>query len=134
MNDRAKARIAESDAFTLLLDLSFRAEIDPLGLGYDVQAIIDLKLRPNAEADAFERVLETTRGVVEWTLVTGGFDYMLRVVCLDQEDLVRLIESLRRSGFVGETQSRIYISSLCMKNYLLRFSTFRLSLAYVVWP
>lgn len=91
--------------------IGFHAEISPEELGYHIQALIELKMRADAQADALEQILETTPGVVEWTLMTGSFDYMLRAICTDQEDLVRLIESLRRSGSVAETQSRIILRS-----------------------
>ena len=91
--------------------VGFRAEIAPERLGYSLQAFIDVKLRPDAAADRFEQLLARSIGVLEWTLLTGTWDFMLRVVCADQQALVGLIEALRLSGQVAETQSRIILRS-----------------------
>ena len=41
--------------------------------------------------------------------MTGTHDYMLRVACLDQADLIRLIEALRDRAGVQDTFSRLIL-------------------------
>ena len=70
-------------------------------------AIIDVKLAPNTRASKFEAELQKISGILEATLMTDAFYYMLRVACRDQEALVRLTEELRAGGLVQETYTRM---------------------------
>ena len=87
----------------------FAAQISPAALGLRLQAYIDVKLRSERAADDFERELASVPGLLECTLTTGSFDYMLRVACRDENDLVRIAEYLRTSGGAAETYSRIIL-------------------------
>jgi len=87
----------------------FAAQISPAALGLRLQAYIDVKLRSERAADDFERELASVPGLLECTLTTGSFDYMLRVACRDQNDLVRIAEYLRTAGGDAETYSRIIL-------------------------
>ena len=66
-----------------------------------------VSLSPNTTAVKFEAELQKISGILEATLMTGAFDYMLRVACRDQEALVRLTEELRAGGLVQETYTRM---------------------------
>jgi Lrp/AsnC family transcriptional regulator, leucine-responsive regulatory protein len=87
----------------------FGAEISAEALGLRLQAYVDVKLRSECPADDFERRLEGVPGLLECVLTTGSFDYMLRVACRDQNDLVRVAEYLRTTGGAAETYSRIIL-------------------------
>jgi Lrp/AsnC family leucine-responsive transcriptional regulator len=87
----------------------FTTHISPESVGLGLQAYIDVKLRSDVAADDFERRLAGVPGLLECTLTTGSFDYMLRVACRDQNDLVRFTEYLRASGGAAETYSRIVL-------------------------
>jgi Lrp/AsnC family transcriptional regulator, leucine-responsive regulatory protein len=45
--------------------------------------------------------------VVNAAILTGSFDFRVRVACKDQSDLTRLIEALRARAGVQETNSAI---------------------------
>jgi Lrp/AsnC family transcriptional regulator, leucine-responsive regulatory protein len=87
----------------------FAAEISPQALGLRLQVYIDVKLRSECPADDFERRLEGVPGLLECVLTTGSFDYVLRVACRDEHDLVRVTEYLRTTGGAAETYSRIIL-------------------------
>jgi Lrp/AsnC family leucine-responsive transcriptional regulator len=87
----------------------FAANVAAGAIGLGLQAYIDVKLRSDCAAADFEAGLSGVPGVLECTLTTGTFDYMLRVACRDQLDLVRLTEHLRTQGGVAETYSRIVL-------------------------
>jgi len=87
----------------------FSAQISTRAVGLQLQAYIDVKLRSERAADDFERGLADVPGLLECTLTTGSFDYMLRVACRDQDDLVRIAEYLRTAGGAAETYSRIIL-------------------------
>ncbi len=91
----------------------FTARVNLHALNLSVQAIIDIKMLPQTSAREFESALRTLPGVVEALLLTGAFDYQLRVACQDQTSLVRLIESLRAIG-VQDTHSRVILSEVIM--------------------
>lgn len=92
--------------------LGYHARLDPRALELNLQAIIDVKMLPGVTADAFEATLRTIPGVIEATLMTGSFDYMVRVACADQEALVRLTENLRARGGVQDTNTRLMLRSV----------------------
>ncbi len=87
----------------------YRAVVDRAALGQTLAAYVDVKLRADTSADAFERALEGIPGIVEALLTTGNFDYALRVACADQADLVRLVESLRSAVPIAETYTRLVL-------------------------
>lgn len=85
----------------------YDVRLDLRALGYPLVAIIEVKLSAGQTADAFEAGLRHVPGILEATLVTGAFDYMLRVACRDQEAVVQLTERLRAHGGIQETFSRV---------------------------
>ncbi len=97
---------------------NFTAEIDLGALGLRVEALIDVKLASGTSAKQFEKAIQTIPGILEATLLTGKSDYMLRVACTDQLDLVRLIESLRERAGVQETQSHLILKKFDVQSVL----------------
>ena len=87
----------------------FAAEISAEALGLRLQAYIDVKLRSDCPADDFERRLEGVAGAARMRAHDRSFDYMLRVACRDQNDLVRVAEFLRTTAGAAETYSRIIL-------------------------
>jgi Lrp/AsnC family transcriptional regulator, leucine-responsive regulatory protein len=87
----------------------FAAQISAEALGLRLEAYVDVKLRSECPADDFERRLEGVPGLLECVLTTGSFDYMLRIACRDQDDLVRVAEYLRTTAGAAETYSRIIL-------------------------
>jgi Lrp/AsnC family leucine-responsive transcriptional regulator len=89
----------------------FEARVDLAALGLGVEAIIDVKLRPGVAAPQFEAAVMNIAGIIELTLMTGAFDYMVRVACRDQTHLMQIIEQLRASSGAQDTQSRVILRS-----------------------
>jgi Lrp/AsnC family leucine-responsive transcriptional regulator len=85
----------------------YEVKVDLRALGMPRSAIIDVKLSPNTRAVKFGAELQKISGILEATLMTGAFDYMLRVAYRDQEALVRLTEALQAGGLVQETYTRM---------------------------
>lgn len=98
--------------------LGFHAALDMAALGRPLQALIDIKLMQGSSAQDFEAALSSIPGVLEATLMTGNYDYMLRVACIDQADLVRLIEALRERAKVKETYSRLILRQVEIRSPL----------------
>lgn len=85
-----------------------RASLDPAAFGRTIEAVIEVKLNPDRPATEFEASLRHLPQVVSATLMTGTFDYAVRVACVDRDDLVSVTEALRRQG-VRETYTRLVL-------------------------
>ena len=88
---------------------SVQAVVDPAALGLTIEAQIDVKLRPTTSADAFERAIRHLPQVLTASLLTGSFDYALRVACADRADLAAVTEIIRDKAGAQETYSRIIL-------------------------
>jgi Lrp/AsnC family leucine-responsive transcriptional regulator len=88
---------------------SVQAVVDPAALGMTIEAQIDVKLRPTTSADAFEKAIRQLPQVMTATLLTGSFDYALRVACVDRSDLAAVTEFIRNKAGAQETYSRIIL-------------------------
>lgn len=88
---------------------SIRAVIDPAALDRTLEAQIDVKLRPDTSAADFERNIRHMPQLISAMLLTGSFDYSLRVACTEQSDLVDVTERLRNQAGALETYSRIIL-------------------------
>jgi Lrp/AsnC family leucine-responsive transcriptional regulator len=88
---------------------AIRADISSAALGRPLEAQIDVKLRPDTTAASFEKALRGLPQVVDAMLMTGSFDYGVRVACIDQDDLVKITETLREKAGVQETYSRLIL-------------------------
>jgi len=100
-------RLLESGAI-----VGIHAVADPAALGLTIEAQIDVKLRPTTTAEAFERAIRDVPQVSIATLVTGSFDYALRVACSDRADLAAVTETIRERAGAQETYSRIILREL----------------------
>lgn len=88
---------------------SVQAIVDPAAFGMTIEAQIDVKLRPATSAEAFERAIRALPQVTTATLLTGSFDYALRVACIDRADLAAVTETIRNKAGAQETYSRIIL-------------------------
>jgi Lrp/AsnC family transcriptional regulator, leucine-responsive regulatory protein len=88
-----------------------RAQLNPAAFGRTIEAIIEIKLNPETSAVTFEAALRHLPQLVSAMLVTGSFDYAVRVACVDRDDLVAVTETLRRHG-VRDTYTRVMLREL----------------------
>ena len=89
--------------------LAVRAIVDRAALGMTIEAQIDVKLRPTTSAEAFERAIGELPQVLTATLLTGSFDYALRVACRDRAELATVAEAIRNKAGAQETYSRVIL-------------------------
>ncbi|MEO8313061.1 MAG: Lrp/AsnC family transcriptional regulator [Caldimonas sp.] len=92
--------------------VGIHAHVDPAALGLTIEAQIDVKLRATTSADEFERAIRDVPQVRTATLLTGSFDYALRVACSDRADLADLTETIRDKAGAQETYSRIILREI----------------------
>ncbi|MGE0355709.1 MAG: Lrp/AsnC family transcriptional regulator [Burkholderiales bacterium] len=86
-----------------------RASVDPEALGFRLEAHIDVTLKEGISAARFEAALRELPQVLGAAVMTGSFDYALRVACADREELFRLVEQLRERAGARETYSRLIL-------------------------
>lgn len=89
--------------------LHIRAALNPVVLGRTLEAQIEVKLQPGTAALDFEATLRHLPQVVGATLMTGSFDYAVRVACTDRDELMQVTELLRQKGGVSETYTRLVL-------------------------
>ena len=72
--------------------LGYSARLGLRRLGYSVTAMVDITLGTEVGEDLarFEAAVAQIDGVVECALVSGGYDYRLKVLCRDLDDYERL--------------------------------------------
>jgi Lrp/AsnC family leucine-responsive transcriptional regulator len=87
----------------------FRAVVDAEHVGRTVEAAIDVRLEIGTDRDDFVAVLRAHPAVVEAVHVTGHFDYQLRVFCSGTAELDAVLGSLKSSGMVVETATRLLL-------------------------
>ena len=81
-----------------------------LGLGFEVYATVKLALPTKENLDTFETSVRNWPEVVQCATVTGGEDYVLRIVTRDIHDFDNFLrDKLLSSGLVSNCQSRIVV-------------------------
>ncbi len=89
------------------------------GLSGDVFVHIGLHREENSELAAFEQAVRAIPEVMECYLMTGEFDYLLRVVVSDMADFERLHkESITRLPGVARVNSSVAIRTVQKKTEL----------------
>src|SRR3954451_8951372 len=61
----------------------YRAELDPAALGRKLLMVSDVRLREGWDRGEFERSLEKVPHVVSGSRLTGEYDFLLRLACVD---------------------------------------------------
>jgi Lrp/AsnC family transcriptional regulator, leucine-responsive regulatory protein len=87
--------------------LGFTAAVDPGHLGRHLDAMIDVRLRPETQPEHFEQEAMKLRCVEEVAFVTGRADYHVRVACRDADELDQVVRALRQRGGAASTETRI---------------------------
>ena len=83
---------------------------DQLGLDFEVYATVKLSLPTKENLDSFETLVKGWPEVVQCATVTGGEDYVLRIVTRDMHGFDNFLrDKLLSSGLVSNCQSRIVV-------------------------
>jgi Lrp/AsnC family transcriptional regulator, leucine-responsive regulatory protein len=90
----------------------YRAVIDPVGLGRDLRAVIDVSLPPTLVPEEFEAILAERPEVTFAAFVTGTSDYTIVADCEGADGLNDLIRWLKARGGVARTESRVVLRNV----------------------
>jgi DNA-binding Lrp family transcriptional regulator len=86
---------------------------EQLGLAFEVYAEVKLNLPTKENLEAFEAAIADLPEVAQCATVTGGMDYVLRIITRDMrsfDDFMR--EKLLSLGLISNIESRIVIRSV----------------------
>jgi Lrp/AsnC family leucine-responsive transcriptional regulator len=93
---------------------AFRAELDLAALGRPLTLLVDVRLREGLDRGGFEEGLKKVPEVVSAMHITGDYDYALRVVCANAEEIQSLIDRLKTEHGVRELQSRLVLGEVAL--------------------
>ena len=85
----------------------YHAEVDPLKLGYHIQAFIDVEVEPGQKPE-FYPYIQAIPNVLECNCVTGQFSMLLKVAFESTVELDAFIGGLQR---FGRTSTQIVFST-----------------------
>ena len=101
--------------------LAYRAALNAEKLGFTMQFFIEVSLSSQSEQSftEFEKAVRGIPEVLECHLMAGQSDYILRVVCRDQEDFERLHRRLiARLPGVAQVHSNMSIRTVKVRTGL----------------
>jgi Lrp/AsnC family transcriptional regulator for asnA, asnC and gidA len=83
------------------------AVTNPLMVGFDVMAMVGIQANSNLEqiADAVSAWDETSYVVI----LSGSFDLMVEIVCVDNQHLLKVVQRLRQVPGVKSTETFMYL-------------------------
>lgn len=87
----------------------FTASIDDGKLGRALEALIDIRLTASVSPDDFEPQALALAAVQDVVFVTGRFDYQVRIMCRDADDLDQTVRYLRQRAGAAVTETRIVL-------------------------
>lgn len=90
----------------------YRAELDPAALGRKLLLVSDVRLREGWDRGEFERGLAQVPQVVSGSRLTGEYDFLLRLVCVDAAEFESVVDTLKRDHGVRELRSRMVLHEL----------------------
>ncbi|MBK8452983.1 MAG: Lrp/AsnC family transcriptional regulator [Thiofilum sp.] len=99
----------------------YSALLDPKSIGLQVQALAFVELVDNTcnSAEIFEQAVTELEEVIECAVVTGGYDYMLKIVAKDLEDYGLFIKNkIGAIKVVAKTESTLAIKQVFSRTYL----------------
>jgi len=91
---------------------NFSIDVDECKIGYSVLGFISVAIDRPEDCPVFEQAMQTLPQVQECHHITGGFNYLIKVVAKDMAALEELLSTrIKLAGIVGRTETAIVFSS-----------------------
>ena len=90
----------------------YTAVIDERLAGYDVQALISIRLEHPKFNEAFARQMQQHRCVMECYYITGDFDYIARICAGSTEELTNILNTIKQLPGVSHTRTYVVLDSI----------------------
>ncbi len=71
--------------------LGSRLEVDPKSLGFDVCALVGIRISEPSMSDETVAALKSVPEIVECHFITGEYNMMMKIYCLDNEHLMHTL-------------------------------------------
>ncbi|MBL4908016.1 MAG: Lrp/AsnC family transcriptional regulator [Sneathiella sp.] len=98
---------------------NFSAEISENSVGLGVIAFILVGIDNPDDCEAFERMASNVSQIQECHHITGGFNYILKVLTTDMAALETLLSKhIKMTGIVSRTETTIVFSSIKNSNFV----------------
>ncbi|WP_425861144.1 Lrp/AsnC family transcriptional regulator [Arthrobacter sp. TWP1-1] len=103
----ASARVRRLEDDGVILGYQAILADDAAGPGSNLEAFIDIRLKPDADSATFLAWAKTTPAVRDAVHVTGPYDYILHAVVPTTKALDQLLRLLKSEGGAAQTQTRL---------------------------
>ena len=87
----------------------YHAQLNLAMLGRGLQLMSDVRLSEGKDRSEFERGLVAVEQVIGAVRLTGDYDYLLQLACVDPEEFEQVIDRLKREHGVREIRSRLVL-------------------------
>jgi Lrp/AsnC family leucine-responsive transcriptional regulator len=87
----------------------YRALVDPVALGRNLEAMVFVKMVPNVDRGPFESFVAEHEGIDDCVHLTGAHDYVMTVHCFHAGELDDILMSMKREAHVADTETRIML-------------------------
>lgn len=84
-----------------------RLIVDPRMLGFDVCAYIGVRIESAKDLDTTQEALKSIPEIVECHFVTGSYSLFVKLYCIDNDHLMRVINTLQGIPGISSTETRI---------------------------
>ncbi|CDO34682.1 transcriptional regulator, AsnC family [Novosphingobium mathurense] len=98
--------------------IGYEAQFDLAKLGDFVTAYVQIILKNHRRADAerFEKAVVRHREVVEFHMVNGKFDYLMKIVAAGYDGPARILEELWQADLGMQSYSLFIVSGMPIRN------------------
>ena len=90
----------------------YTAVIDERLAGYDVQALISIRLEHPKYNQEFARQMRNHERVMECFYITGDFDYIARISAGSTEELTKILQDLKQIPGVSLTRTYVVLEGI----------------------
>ena len=90
----------------------YTALIDERLAGYDVQAMISIRLEHPKYNQSFAKQMRDHRCVMECFYITGDFDYIARIGVASTEELTRVLQDIKQIPGVSLTRTYVVLENV----------------------
>ena len=87
----------------------YRALVDPVALGRNLEAMVFVKMVANSDREPFETFVADHDGIDDCVHLTGAHDYVMTVHCFHAGELDDILMGMKRELHVADTETRIVL-------------------------
>ncbi len=90
----------------------YTAVVDERLAGYDIQALISIRMEHPKYNQAFSQQMLAHERVMECFYITGDFDYIARITACSTEELTRVLHDIKQIPGVSHTRTYVVLDNV----------------------